>query len=62
MIGSRYEKSKILTFDERIDPASTALVVVDVQNDFALPQGVCGQVGDDISPVVPMIAETQNSD
>ena len=57
MIGSRYEKSKILTFDERIDPASTALVVVDVQNDFALPQGVCGQVGDDISPVVPMIAK-----
>ena len=56
MIGSRYEKNRILTFDERVDPASTALVVIDVQNDFALPQGVCGQVGDDVSPVAPMVA------
>ena len=50
MIGSRYNKSKVLTFDERIDPASTALVVIDVQNDFALPQGVCGKVGDEFLP------------
>jgi nicotinamidase-related amidase len=56
MIGSRYQKNEVLSFDERVDPASTALVVIDVQNDFALPQGVCGQVGDDISPVAPMIA------
>src|SRR3954468_3422184 len=56
MIGSRFEKNKVLTFEERVDPASTALVVIDVQNDFTLPQGVCGQVGDDISPVAPMIA------
>ena len=56
MIGSRFEKNKVLTFDERVDPASTALVIIDVQNDFALPQGVCGQVGDDISPVAPMVS------
>ena len=56
MIGSRFEKTKVLSFDERVDPASTALVIIDVQNDFALPQGVCGQVGDDISPVAPMVA------
>lgn len=56
MIGSRFEKNKILSFDERVDPVSTALIVIDVQNDFALPQGVCGQVGDDISPVEPMVA------
>ena len=56
MIGSRYEKKRVLSFDERVDPASTALVVIDVQNDFALPQGVCGQVGDDVSPVAPMVA------
>jgi ureidoacrylate peracid hydrolase len=55
MIGSRYRKHDRLGFEERIDPASTALVVIDVQNDFALPQGVCGLVGDDISPVAPMI-------
>jgi ureidoacrylate peracid hydrolase len=56
MIGSRYEKNRVLSFDERVDPESTALVVIDVQNDFALPQGVCSQVGDDISPVAPMVA------
>src|ERR1700760_4147850 len=55
MIGSRYRKHHLLGFDERIDPASTALIIIDVQNDFALPQGVCGLVGDDISPVAPMI-------
>src|SRR5262249_21835243 len=55
MIGSRYRKHDVLGFEERIDPASTALVIIDVQNDFALPQGVCGLVGDDISPVAPMI-------
>src|SRR5262249_9545696 len=51
----RTPKDRPLTFEERIDPASTALVVIDVQNDFALPQGVCGVVGDNISPVAPMI-------
>ena len=55
MIGSRYGKHDRLRFEERIDPASTALLVIDVQNDFALPQGVCGLVGDDVSPVAPMI-------
>src|SRR5262249_25417991 len=55
MIGSRFAQNKGLPFDERLDPASTALVVIDVQNDFAIPQGVCGQVGDDISPVAPML-------
>src|SRR5262249_42775850 len=48
-------KRRILSFEERIDPASTALVVVDVQNDFASPQGVCGIVGDDVSAVPAMV-------
>ncbi len=51
----RDEKNRILSFEERLDPASAALVVIDVQNDFVLPQGVCGQVGDDVSPVAPML-------
>jgi len=55
MIGSRYRKHDRLGFEERIDPASTALVIIDVQNDFALPQGVCGLVGDDVSPIAPVI-------
>jgi nicotinamidase-related amidase len=49
------EKKRILSFEERINPASTALVVVDVQNDFASPQGVCGVVGDDLSAVPAMV-------
>ena len=49
------EKRRILSFEERIDPASTALVVVDVQNDFASPQGVCCIVGDDVSAVPAMV-------
>ena len=55
MTGPRSSKVASLAFEERIDPASTALVVIDVQNDFAVPQGVCGAVGDDVSPVAPMI-------
>jgi ureidoacrylate peracid hydrolase len=55
MTGPRSSKVASLAFEERIDPASTALVVIDVQNDFAVPQVVCGAVGDDVSPVAPMI-------
>jgi ureidoacrylate peracid hydrolase len=55
MIDSRFEKNRVLSFDERVDPASTALVVIDVQNDFALPQGVCGAIGDDVGPAAPMV-------
>jgi ureidoacrylate peracid hydrolase len=49
------DKKRILSFEERIDPASTALVMVDVQNDFASPQGVCDMVGDDVSTVPAMV-------
>ena len=31
------------------------MVVIDVQKDFTLPQGICSQVGDDISPVAPVV-------
>ena len=37
MTGPRSSKVASLAFEERIDPASTALVVIDVQNDFAVP-------------------------
>ena len=55
MTGPPSSKAVSLAFEARIDRASTALVVIDVQNDFAVPQGVCGAVGDDVSPVAPMI-------
>lgn len=39
-----------------LDPARTALVVVDVQVDFAAPFGLLGRVGADLSEVAPAMA------
>ena len=39
----------------KIDPAATALVIIDMQNDFAVPDGACEQSGDDLSTIEPMI-------
>ena len=52
-------KHRILEFTERVDPASTALVVIDVQNDFCDPAGRCGQDGEDLSPMPGMIENTK---
>jgi nicotinamidase-related amidase len=48
------EKGRILDFAERVNPATTALVVVDVQNDFCHPDGVFGKLGHDLSMMPPM--------
>ena len=50
------KKGRILDFSERVDPRSTALVVVDVQNDFCHPEGVFGKLGHDLSVMPPMAA------
>ena len=42
-----------------IPPASTALVVVDVQKDFAAPDGLLGRVGADLSAVGPALARIE---
>ncbi|MGC6400279.1 cysteine hydrolase family protein [Sphingomonas sp. FW199] len=42
-----------------LDPATTALVVVDVQTDFASPHGLLGRVGVDLSSVPPALANIQ---
>ncbi len=39
----------------RYDPAHTALIVVDVQNDFCHPDGAVAKMGDDVSAVVEMV-------
>jgi nicotinamidase-related amidase len=49
------EKLRPMSFAERVDPASTALVVVDVQNDFCHEDGLCGRLGDDVAVTRPMI-------
>lgn len=42
-----------------LDPATTAIVVVDVQNDFCHPEGVCAQGGADVSTALEMIPRLQ---
>ncbi len=41
--------------DPRFDPAIAAVVVVDVQNDFCHPDGVCAQAGNDPSAAIAMV-------
>ncbi|WP_250445520.1 cysteine hydrolase family protein [Actinotalea sp. C106] len=43
----------------RFAPGRAALVVVDVQNDFCDPEGVCGQRGSDTSAAVEMVPRLQ---
>ncbi len=40
---------------EMIDPARTALAVIDIQGDFAAPEGAMGQLGCDLSDVEAVI-------
>ena len=56
------------TIEQLVDPAHTALIVVDVQNDFTEPAGICGKAGNDISAVpgmmdslLPLIADARKA-
>src|SRR4051812_35089819 len=49
-------KGRILDLPERVDPGATALVVVDVQNDFCHPEGVFGRLGHNLT-MMPAMAE-----
>ncbi len=44
---------------EMIDPARTALAVIDIQGDFAAPEGAMGRVGCDLSDVEAVIDRTE---
>jgi ureidoacrylate peracid hydrolase len=46
-------------FPEIIDPARTALIVVDVQNDYCHPDGSAGRRGGDLSGVNDAVANIQ---
>ncbi|HEY0249831.1 MAG TPA: isochorismatase family cysteine hydrolase [Gryllotalpicola sp.] len=39
----------------RYDPAHTALIIVDVQNDFCDPEGSLAKIGNDVSAAVAMV-------
>ncbi len=45
------------TFLEKIDPAHTALIVVDMQNEFCSPEGYVAKQGWDIRPMQEMALE-----
>ena len=50
------KKGKELDFPDLIDPNCTALIVIDMQNDFCTPAGAYGRAGQDASPM-PAVAE-----
>ncbi len=54
-IGDRPKKVQ-LGLDERVDPATTALVVIDMQNDFWRADGRSGIDGEDLSLIPPMLS------
>lgn len=53
------EKGRLLPDEERLDPAHTALVLIDIQNDFCDPRGVFGALGHDLSMMPAMAASTR---
>jgi len=48
------QKGRVLPLEERIDPRATALIVVDVQNDFCDRDGAFGKLDADVSMMPPM--------
>ncbi|MBW7461196.1 cysteine hydrolase family protein, partial [Paenibacillus sepulcri] len=40
---------------ENLEPSKTAIIVVDVQNDFCHPDGACARRGSDVSGVKEMM-------
>jgi ureidoacrylate peracid hydrolase len=44
-----------MNIKEKIDPKYTALLIIDMQNDFASPNGVRAKKGGDLSLVEPMV-------
>ncbi len=46
---------------EKLDPKYTALLVIDIQNDFAAPDGLLAKGGRDMSMVEPMIERLQKT-
>jgi len=43
------ERGRDLDFPMLVDPNTTALLVIDIQNDFCHPDGLFGRVGHDNS-------------
>ncbi len=52
------QKGRLLDDVERLDPTHTALVLIDIQNDFCHPDGVFGRLGHDLSMMPAMAKNT----
>lgn len=48
-------KEILESLDELVDPRRSALLVIDVQNDFCSPGGICDRTGQLKAPMTPMI-------
>ena len=48
-------KGRLLELTERVDPAHTALIVIDIQNDFCHKDGIFGKLGFDMSWMDPAV-------
>jgi nicotinamidase-related amidase len=46
-----------MSLEEKLTPASTCLIIIDIQKDFAAPDGFRGQNNGDLSMVEPMIKQ-----
>lgn len=49
-----------MTLSEKMTPSTTALIVVDIQNDFCSPDGVLAKRGRDLSLMDPMIDKLES--
>ena len=52
---SRTDRIAAASLEEILDPAHSALVLIDVQNDFCAPDGACAGVGDDLQVIPQMV-------
>lgn len=57
---TRLDKGRAVPFAEKVEPGSTALIVVDVQNDFCHPDGYHAKTGADMS-MMPAMAESMRT-
>ncbi|WP_162409677.1 cysteine hydrolase family protein [Acuticoccus sediminis] len=53
------DRTRSLDDVERLDPAHTALVLIDIQNDFCHPDGAFGRIGSDLSMMPAMAREAR---
>lgn len=51
----------MMNLKDKINPNHTALIVIDIQNDFASPEGLLVKGGRDMSMVSPMIEKIQKT-